>query len=219
MPRALACRSALERAPAALAPAQRQLHGAFDVAAFGRQPHAFVELHRDVRAQQPLHLDGSLRRQLMACAIDVGPKGHRAFAQLAQLRQRHHLEAAGIGEHRAVPAGEGLQAAKCGDALGSGPQHQVIGIAEHDVGAGIAHLAPVHALHRAGRADRHEGRRPHQAMRRGEASAARRAVGTQKLEMIGKAHASAYCVTLRPVSTSLKRFAAFACRAILSESH
>ena len=66
------------------------------------------------------------------------------------------------------PAGEFLQAAERCDPLRARPQHQMIGIAEHDIGAGIAHLAPVHALHRAGGADRHEGRRPHHAMRRGQ---------------------------------------------------
>ena len=44
-----------------------------------------------------------------------------------------------------------------GDAFGARPQHQVIGVAEHDIGAGIAHLAPMHALHGARCADRHEG--------------------------------------------------------------
>jgi len=88
--------------------------------------------------------------------------------KLAQLRQRHHLEAAGVREHRALPAGKALQAPEPGDALGARPQHQMVGIAKHDIGAGIAHLAPMQALHGAGGADRHEGRRPHHAMQRGQ---------------------------------------------------
>ncbi len=112
---------------------------------------------------------------------------HRGLGDLAQLGQRHHLEAAGVGQHGAAPAGEALQAAKRRDALGARPQHQVIGVAEHDVGAGIAHLAPVHALHGAGCADRHEGRCAHHAVRRGQAAGAGRAVGRQQLEMVGKA--------------------------------
>ena len=35
-----------------------------------------------------------------------------AFGDLAQLRQRQHLEAAGVGQDRPVPAGELVQAAK-----------------------------------------------------------------------------------------------------------
>ena len=38
------------------------------------------------------------------------------------------------------PAGELVQAAEPRDALGAGPQHQVIGVAEDDVGAELAHL-------------------------------------------------------------------------------
>ena len=41
-----------------------------------------------------------------------------------------------VGQDRAVPAHEAVQAAEPRDALGAGPQHQVIGVAEHDVGAG-----------------------------------------------------------------------------------
>ena len=78
---------------------------------------------------------------------------------LAQRRQRHDLEAAGIGEDRVRPVHEAVQAAERGDALGAGPQHQVIGVAEHDLGAGRAHVVVMHALDRGLRADRHEGRR------------------------------------------------------------
>ena len=193
----------LKRALAALRPAQRELHRTLNIAALGRQPHAFIELHGDVGTEQPLQLDRALGRQLEAQAVDVRAEGHRAFADLAQLRQRHHLEAAGVGQDRTVPAGEGLQAAQGGNAFGTRSQHQMIGIAEHDVGAGIAHLAPVQALHGASGADRHEGRRPHHAMRRGQLARARRAVGRDEIEVIGKAHASAYRVTGMPNSTAL----------------
>ena len=193
----------LERALAALGPAQRELHRTLDIAALGRQPHAFVELHGDVGTEQPLQLDRALGRQLEAQAIDVRAEGHRVFADLAQLRQRHHLEAAGVGQHGPVPAGEGLQAAEGGNAFGARPQHQVIGVAEHDIGAGIAHLAPVQALHGACGADRHEGRRPHHAMRRGQLARARRAVGRDEIEVVGKTHASAYHVTGMANSTAL----------------
>ena len=44
-----------------------------------------------------------------------------------------------------------VQAAEPRDALGAGPQHQVIGVAEDDVGAGRAHLVRIHRL---------DGRRP-----------------------------------------------------------
>ena len=117
-------------------------------------------------------------------------KGDGALGDLAQLRQRHHLEAAGVGQHRAVPVGEPLQAAELRDAFGPGPQHQVIGVAQHDVGAGLADLAPMHAFHRPERADRHEGRRPHRAMGCRQRAEPRGAVGGDKLERVRNGHRS-----------------------------
>ena len=50
-------------------------------------------------------------------------------------RQAEHLKAARIGQDRALPAHEAVQAvAMQADDLGTGPQHQVKGIAEHDLG-------------------------------------------------------------------------------------
>src|SRR4029079_19501687 len=88
----------------------------------------------------------------------------------------------------------------------SRPQHQMIGVAEHDIGAGIAHLAPMHALHGPRRADRHEGRRPHRAMRRGQPAGAGRAVCSNQLKMIGSVYAAAYDVTVASCSTSFVAF-------------
>ena len=57
------------------------------------------------------------------------------------------------------PVHEFVQAAERSDPLRAGAQHQVIGVAEHDVGAELAHLLGIHRLDRRGGADRHEGRR------------------------------------------------------------
>src|ERR1700753_3200658 len=71
----------------------------------------------------------------------MGAEGNGILAELAQFRQRHHLEAAGVRQNRALPSREFLQAAKGGDPLGARAQHQGIGVAERDVGAGLAALA------------------------------------------------------------------------------
>ena len=67
-------------------------------------------------------------------------KATPASRDLAQLGEAHDLEAAGVREDRAVPAHEAVQAAEPGDALGAGPQHQVVGVGEHDVDAAGAQL-------------------------------------------------------------------------------
>ena len=73
-------------------------------------------------------------------------EGDAVLVELAELRQRHHLEAAGVGQDRPRPVGEGVQAAERRHPLGARPQHQVIGVAEDDVGAGRPHLIQVIAF-------------------------------------------------------------------------
>jgi hypothetical protein len=82
---------------------------------------------------------------------------HAGVGNLTQPGERHHLEAAGVREDWTVPTNEPMQAAKSRYALGCGAQHQVIGVAEDDIGASIAHLVKKHSLDRAGGAHRHEG--------------------------------------------------------------
>jgi hypothetical protein len=83
----------------------------------------------------------------------------------AQLGQRHHLKAAGIGQDRTWPVHHAVQPAKAFHPLGAGAQHQVVGVAQHHRRPGGAHRVGGHRLHRAGGADRHEHRRFHRAVR------------------------------------------------------
>ena len=104
------------------------------------------------------------------------------FGDLAQRRERHHLEAPGIGKDRIRPAHESVQPAKRGDALGGGPQHQMVGVAEQNLGARCANVVMMNALDRRLRADRHESRRMHDAMRGRHLAGARSAVGRGQAE-------------------------------------
>ena len=62
----------------------------------------------------------------------------------------------------------------------------MIGIAEDNFGAGGAHVVMMHALDRGLRADRHEGRRMHDAVRGRHFAGARGAVGGGEAE--GEGH-------------------------------
>ena len=53
---------------------------------------------------------------------------------------------------------EPVEAAQPFDPLGTGPQHQVIGVGEDDLGAGQPDRLGRHRLDRGGGADRHERR-------------------------------------------------------------
>ena len=65
-------------------------------------------------------------------AVEMRLEGHAVGVELAQLRQRHDLEAAGIRQDRSGPVHEAVQSAEPRDAFRAGPQHQVVGVAEHD---------------------------------------------------------------------------------------
>ena len=132
---------------------------------------AFVELHRDVRAEKVgLDLDGAFGRQEVRRAVDVRAELDALLLHLAQVGEREDLIAAAVGEDRMRPAHEAVQAAEAMHPLGRGPQHQVVGVAEDDVGSCRPHLVEIERLHRAGRAHRHEGGRCDVAARGRETS-------------------------------------------------
>ena len=81
-----------------------------------------------------------------------------------------------------------MQPAKRGDALGRRPQHQVIGVGKQKLGTGGAHVVVMDALDRRLRADRHEGRRLHGAMRGRHLARARGAIGGNEAEGEGIGH-------------------------------
>ncbi|MNV85483.1 hypothetical protein D3C71_1794470 [compost metagenome] len=95
-------------------------------------------------------------------------EGHALLVQLAQAGKRHDLKTAAVGEDRMWPADQLMQAAKPCHAFRAGPQHQVIGIAENDIGPELAHLIEIHGLDSTDSANRHEGRCADDAARHGD---------------------------------------------------
>src|SRR5207245_11309979 len=61
-----------------------------------------VERHRDVGAEGPLDLGGALGREEAARAVHVALELDAVVAHAAESREREHLEAARVGEERAV---------------------------------------------------------------------------------------------------------------------
>ncbi len=76
----------------------------------------------------------------MFAAVDVTLEGRTLFGDLAQLLERKNLEAAAVGQDRARPVHEGMKPAKTAHPFRTRPQHQMIGVAQHNVGPGITHL-------------------------------------------------------------------------------
>ncbi len=108
---------------------------------------------------------------------------HAFFGDLAQIAQRKHLEAAGVGQHRLVPADEAVQALVRVDHLQRGAQPQVEGVAEDDLRADVLELHRRHRLDRAVGAHRHEDGRFHHAVVEGHAAAPGEAIGGEEVEI------------------------------------
>jgi hypothetical protein len=122
---------------------------------------------------------------------------HALLADTAELRQRHHLIAAGIGQDRLLPMHEAVEPAELGDALRSGAEHQVVGIGEQNVGARGGDVLGKHRLDRCAGADRHEGGRPHDSARRRNRAHPRKPIPRRNLEGEGSRH--------RPLPAELNR--------------
>ena len=123
-----------------------------------------------------LNVHGALRREKFLVSVDMRLEAHPLFRDLAQRRQRHHLKAAAVGKNRVWPVHEFVQAAQPRDPFCARAQHQMIGIAQNDVGPGLAYALRQHGLDAARRTNRHESRRANVATRRTDDASARRAV-------------------------------------------
>ena len=123
------------------------------------------------------------RRQEQFVAVDRRRKPHTLLADLAQVAQRKHLEAARVGQDRTVPAHEAMQPAVRRDHLQPGPQPEMESIAEDNRRADADQFVRGHGFHRAIGAHRHESRRWRHAVRQCQRSASRSAVRGEQFEV------------------------------------
>ena len=150
-----------ERFLAKRSPTHRAAHGLRGLVFARRPARAFVQHHGDVAVQLMLNRHGTRRGQMVTRAVGMRAEHHAVLLDGAELGERHHLEAARIGEDGPRPVHELVQAAEARDALCAGPDHQVIGVAEHHLGAARPHRIDREALDRRLSPHRHEGRRAH----------------------------------------------------------
>ena len=139
--------------------------------------HDVVEGHRDIGAQLPLDLHGALRRQRAAGAIDVALELHPVLGDAAKALEGEHLKATRVGQHRPVPGGKPMQPTHLLDHLFAGPEMQVVGVAQNDLGAGAADIVGAETPHDGVGPHRHERRRLDLAVRQRERAGSGRASG------------------------------------------
>jgi hypothetical protein len=112
-------------------PAVRPLHGGASRGLVGLRVDALVEHHHDVGAERGLHLDRALGREQVRPLVDVALEARALLVDRAILGQGEDLVAPRVGEHRAVPAHEGVHPSHAPEELGAGTEEQVIGVREH----------------------------------------------------------------------------------------
>ena len=78
---------------------------------------------------------------------------------------RERLESAGVGEDRAIPAHEPMTSASPGHQIIARPQHEVIGVIQDDLTAGLPNVVGRQPLDRRFGAHGHEGGRVERAVR------------------------------------------------------
>ena len=176
-------------------PTHGELHRGLGLFGSRRKRRAFIQHHADIGTQQRLYLNTAFGRQHMLAAIEMALKAHPVLAHFGQFGQRHDLKTAAIGKYRPVPLHEILQTTQGRHLLRAGAQHQMVSVAQHNIGAQLAHLVGIHRLHRRRRADRHESRGANSAPRRLNRAVARRAVIVQQ----GELHLSIFVLFFRPL--------------------
>ena len=173
-----------ERLAGAAGPERGAVDGGGDHVAGAGERRAHVEHHLDVAAQLHLDVDGALGGEVVTAAV-VGGRERGALVVDLGL-QREHLVAARVGEHVARPGGEAVQATELLDHLGARPQHQVVGVAQHHLGAQPVEVGRRQRPHRPPCPHRHEARRGERPSRRRHGPGAGLAVG--RLDRVPERH-------------------------------
>ncbi len=161
-----------------LGPERRPPHRLLELGARSAGGRADVEAHRHVGAEALLDARGQLRCEPLGAAVVYRPERHALVVHVQQrVAEREHLEPARVGEDRAVPAHERVQAAELGDEVLAGPEVEVVRVAEKDARAERAKFVRVDGLDRCLRSDGHERRRRHIAVSCVKDAGARGTVG------------------------------------------
>ena len=144
------------RVEAACRPTVREVQGRPRRGAVGHGAHTVVEHHHDVAADGHLRLDGELGAQPHRPPVDVALEEGPLLGHLTRVGQREDLVAARVGQHRAGPAHEPVNAAHPPKDLRPRAEQEVVGVGEKDLRPGrderLRRLRP----HRGLRPHRHE---------------------------------------------------------------
>ena len=143
----------------------RQVHRGTRLIDAYRVRRALVECHGDVRPEPCLDLGRNLWSEQALCPIEVRTKSHAGLVYGRSPAEAEHLIPTAISQDRTRPTHEAMETAGARNSRIPGPEHQVIRIGQHHLGAQILQIAVQDRLDRTARPDRHERRRAHGAVR------------------------------------------------------
>src|SRR5260370_5917776 len=146
-------------------PFRGALHCGCGMAVGGGGLDALIEHHGNVGAKRELRVDVLLRCQQMFRAVQMRPEEHALVRDFPQPGQAEDLISAGIGQDRARPSHELVQAAQIADERVPRPEIEMIGVGEKNLCAEIFEGLLRNSLDRPGRAHGQERRRINRAMR------------------------------------------------------
>ncbi len=140
-------------------PAVGEFHRLFGVVPFAGVGCTLVECHDDIRSDHTLDVHHAFRGEGVFGAVDMALEGHTFFLDFAPVRERMYLVPAAVGQDRALPAVEFVQTARFLQHLQTGPEVQVVGIAEANLRLDIvAEFVLVYGFYGGGSTDGHEDR-------------------------------------------------------------
>src|SRR5439155_10632227 len=98
--------------------------------------------------------------------------------------QAEHLETAAVGQDRVWPVDEPVQTARRANDFDAGPNREMVGVAEDDLGSHLPQFARVERLDAALSSDRHENRSVNGSVRGGQTAQTRLSgrIGLEQLE-------------------------------------
>src|SRR5688572_15695445 len=148
----------MKRLLRSLRPTQRQIHAASGRVMIDLSRWTLVERHGDLGPERGLHFHRDFGREKTKRTVDVRAKLSSRLGDFADFCETPNLKAARVGEHRALPADEVVQAAAGFDHFNAGPQPKVIRVAQDYPGVevGCFQFFEANPLHRAGSPNRHE---------------------------------------------------------------
>ena len=149
----------VEALDAAVEPALGHLQTLLRIHKVALSGRTLIESHHDVGTDDAFCIHHVLWSEEMLAAIDVGTELAALFSELADSGKREYLEAAAVGEDRAVPAVELMQSACRLDDFESRAQVEMVGVSQDDLGLYLlAQFFEMYTLYAAHSSHRHEDR-------------------------------------------------------------